>query len=206
MHQNERKFPNMTKSRLAAVVAAVLMLIAGFAADVSVFASNCEKLRNDVFRLHVIANSDSDADQSVKLQVRDMLLEITKDRIGDAADKNAVEAYFEKNSGELTEKVNAFLAEKGFDYGAKISISRSYFETREYDGNTLPAGDYDALKVVLGKGDGRNWWCVMFPPLCVSAADGDELPPSEYKFMQSGGGTGYRIKLKVVEWFRAIFK
>ena len=135
-----------------------------------------------------------------------MLLAETKDSIAAAADKNAVEAYFEANAAELTDKVNAFLAERGFDYGAEVSVSRSYFETREYDGNTLPSGDYDALRVVLGSGEGRNWWCVMFPPLCVSAADGDELPPEEYSFMRSGSSTGYRVKLKVVEWFRRIFK
>lgn len=192
----------MTKTRWAVVLTVILMLISAFAADVSVFARDCENLRGDVLRLHVIANSDSEADQAVKLAVRDMLLEETKSRVGDAADKLEVEEYFRENSAELTEKVDAFLSERGFDYGAAVSISRSYFETREYDGYTLPSGDYDALKVVLGKGEGKNWWCVMFPPLCVSAADGDELPARDYALMQSGSGAGFRIKLKIVEWFR----
>ena len=192
----------MTKTRLAVILTVILLLVSAFATDISVFARDCEKLRDDVLRLHVIANSDSEADQTVKLEVRDLLLEETKSRVGDAADKGDAEAYFKENADELTGKVNAFLAEKGFDYGAVISVSRSYFETREYDGNTLPSGDYDALKVVLGKGEGKNWWCVMFPPLCVSAADGSELPARDYKLMQSGKETGYKIKLKIVEWFR----
>ena len=192
----------MTKTRLAVILTVILLLISAFAADVSVFARDCEELRGDVLRLHVIANSDSEADQAVKLEVRDLLLGETKSRVGDAADKYDAENYFRENAAALTEKVNAFLAEKGFAYGAEISLSRSYFETREYDGNTLPSGDYDALKVVLGKGEGKNWWCVLFPPLCVSAADGDELPAREYSLMRSGSGTGYKIKLKVVEWFR----
>lgn len=192
----------LTKTRWAVILTVILLLISAFAADISVFARDCERLRDDVLRLHVIANSDSEADQAVKLEVRDFLLRETKSRVGDAADKKEAEAYFRENAAELTEKVNAFLAEKGFDYGAEISLSRSYFETREYDGSTLPSGDYDAIKAVLGKGEGKNWWCVLFPPLCVSAAKGNELPARDQKLMQSGDETGYRIKLKIVEWFR----
>ena len=192
----------MTRTRWAVVLTVILLLISAFAADVSVFARDCEELRGDVLRLHVIANSDFDADQAVKLEVRDMLLEETKSRVGDAADKADAERFFAENAAELTEAVNAFLREKGFDYEANITIARSEFETREYDGFTLPSGDYDALKVVLGKGEGKNWWCVLFPPLCVSAADGSELPAREYKLMQSGVTAGYKIKLKIVEWFR----
>ena len=192
----------MTKTRWAVILTVILLLISAFAADVSVFARDCEELRGDVLRLHVIANSDSAEDQAVKLEVRDMLLEETKSRVGDAADKADAEAFFRDNADELTEAVNAFLRERGFGYGASVSIARSEFETREYDGFTLPSGEYDALKVVLGRGEGKNWWCVVFPPLCVSAADGSELPAREYKLMRSGNETGYRIKLKIVEWFR----
>lgn len=192
----------MTKTRWAVILTVILLLISAFAADVSVFARDCEELRGDVLRLHVIANSDSDEDQAVKLEVRDMLLEITKDRVGDAVDKADAEAFFRENSEELTEAVNELLRERGFGYGAAMSIARSEFETREYDGFTLPSGEYDALKVVLGNGNGRNWWCVLFPPLCVSAADGSELPAREYDLMQSGGTLRYKIKLKIVEWFR----
>ena len=96
--------------------------------------------------------------------------------------------------------------EKGFDYTSSVSLSHSFFETREYDGNTLPSGNYDALRIILGDGEGKNWWCVMFPPLCISAADGDELPAENYALMQSGNKTGYKLKLKIVEWFRGIKK
>lgn len=192
----------MTKTRWAAILTAILLLISAFAADISVFARDCEELRGDVLRLHVIANSDSDEDQAVKLEVRDLLLDITKDRVGDAIDKADAEAYFRDNADELTAAVDELLRERGFGYGAAVSIARSEFETREYDGFTLPSGEYDALKVVLGKGEGKNWWCVMFPPLCVSAADGSELPARDYSLMRSGHETGYKIKLKIVEWFR----
>lgn len=192
----------MTKTRRAVILTVILLLISAFAADVSVFARDCEELRGDVLRLHVIANSDSEEDQAVKLRVRDLLLDITKDRVGDAVDKADAERFFAENAAELTEAVNAFLRESGFDYGAALSLARSEFETREYDGFTLPSGEYDALKVVLGAGEGKNWWCVLFPPLCVSAADGSELPAREYKLMQSGGTVRYKIKLKIVEWFR----
>ena len=192
----------MTKTRWAAILTVILLLISAFAADISVFARDCEELRGDVLRLHVIANSDSEEDQAVKLEVRDLLLNITKDRVGDAVDKADAEAYFRENADELAAAVNELLRERGFGYGAAVSIARSEFETREYDGFTLPSGEYDALKVVLGAGEGKNWWCVLFPPLCVSAADGSELPAREYKLMRSGNETGYKIKLKIVEWFR----
>ncbi|MBR5942727.1 MAG: stage II sporulation protein R [Clostridia bacterium] len=192
----------MTKTRWAVILTVMLLLISAFAADVSVFARDCEELRGDVLRLHVIANSDSEEDQAVKLRVRDLLLDITKDRVGDAVDKADAERFFAENAAELTEAVNAFLRESGLNYGAALSLARSEFETREYDGFTLPSGEYDALKVVLGAGEGKNWWCVLFPPLCVSAADGSELPAREYKLMQSGGTVRYKIKLKIVEWFR----
>lgn len=196
----------MTKFRLSVVISVLILTIAVFVTDISAFARDCADLRRNVLRLHVIANSDSEADQAVKLEVRDFILKETENRIDDAADKDEVKKYFDDNSEHLTALVDGFLAEKGFSYTSSISLSHSYFETREYDGNTLPSGDYDALRITLGKGEGKNWWCVMFPPLCISAADGDELPAENYALMQSGNKTGYKLKLKIVEWFRGLKK
>ncbi len=196
----------MTKFRLSVIISVLILTIAVFVTDISAFARDCADLRRNVLRLHVIANSDSEADQAVKLEVRDFILKETENRIDDAADKDEVKKYFDDNSEHLTALVDGFLAEKGFSYTSSISLSHSYFETREYDGNTLPSGDYDALRITLGKGEGKNWWCVMFPPLCISAADGDELPAENYALMQSGKKTGYKLKLKIVEWFRGLKK
>ena len=196
----------MTKFRFSVVISVVILITAVFVADISAFAKNCADLRGNVLRLHVIANSDSEADQTVKLEVRDFILKETESRIGDAADKDEVKKYFDENKEILTARIDEFLAEKGFDYTSSVSLSHSFFETREYDGNTLPSGNYDALRIILGDGEGKNWWCVMFPPLCISAADGDELPAENYALMQSGNKTGYKLKLKIVEWFRGIKK
>lgn len=196
----------MTKFRLSVIISVLILTIAVFVTDISAFARDCADLRRNVLRLHVIANSDSEADQAVKLEVRDFILKETENRIDDAADKDEVKKYFDDNSEHLTALVDGFLAEKGFSYTSSISLSHSYFETREYDGNTLPSGDYDALRITLGNGEGKNWWCVMFPPLCISAADGDELPAENYALMQSGNKPGYKLKLKIVEWFRGLKK
>lgn len=194
----------MTKFRLSVIIAVIILTVASFAADISAFANDCTELRKSVLRLHVVANSDSEADQAVKLEVRDLLLKETENRIKDADGKADIERYFSENSENIELLVEDFLKKRGFDYGAEVSLSHSYFETREYNGNTLPSGDYDALKVTLGSGEGKNWWCVMFPPLCISAADGDELPQKEYALMQSGSKPSYKLKLKIVEIFRGI--
>lgn len=194
----------MTKFRLAVIIGLALALLTAFASDIYSFAKDCTELREDVFRLHVIANSDSPEDQAIKLNVRDLILGTAGESVSGAADKAEVVEYFTNNAQTVEAAVNEYLSASDCGYRAEVSVARSYFDTRVYDGNTLPSGEYDALKIVLGNGEGKNWWCVMFPPLCISAADGDELSEDEYKLMESGGTTKYKIKLKVVEWFRSI--
>lgn len=128
------------------------------------------------FRLHVIANSDSDEDQQVKLKVRDAVLEATKEGILKCKNAKEAEEYIDENLEIIVATANDTLEENGFDYKATATVGTSHFPEREYQGVTYPEGDYQALRVVLGNGDGHNWWCVMFPPLCLSEveADGDE--------------------------------
>lgn len=127
------------------------------------------------FRLHVVANSDSDEDQQVKLKVRDAVLEATKDGILECKNAKEAEEYIDENLEIIVATANDTLEENGFDYSAQAAVGTYHFPDREYQGVTYPEGDYRALRVELGDGDGQNWWCVMFPPLCISelTADGD---------------------------------
>ena len=140
--------------------------------NVSAFAYQCSEIRSDTIRLHVIADSDSQIDQDVKLKVRDAVLEAGKNIFdGTVTKENAHEKI--KNELELIEQTaNETLSKYNIKYTAKAELVTEYFDTRVYnDKVVLPAGKYLALKIVLGEGNGKNWWCVMFPTLCLPAAE-----------------------------------
>lgn len=126
------------------------------------------------FRLHILANSNSAQDQQVKLSVRDAVLEATKDGILKCKNAAEAEEYIEKNLGIIIATANETLAQHGFDYTAGAETGNFHFPERSYKGVTYPEGDYEALRVILGSGEGDNWWCVMFPPLCISEVTGTE--------------------------------
>lgn len=166
------------------------------------FAKTSQEIRSDVLRLHVIANSDSSVDQNLKIRLRDFLLEEGKSIFdGSVNVENAVKKI-EPQIPALEKSAKEFIHTSGFDYDVKISLSREYFTTRTYETVTLPAGRYLALRVVIGAGEGHNWWCVMFPPMCVPAADKkDEIEniftEDEIKLVESS--PKYEIRFKVVE-------
>ncbi len=171
------------------------------------FAGAASTVRENVVRLHILADSNSEADQTVKLKVRDALLEKNTMLLSDGVNKeNAVE-YFEISKDELLETAREVLKENGFDYDVKLSLEKEYFETREYGELTFPAGEYTALKVILGEGKGKNWWCVMFPPLCVPAAGDVEIKENTDDYLtESGneivnGGKKYIVKFKLLEMY-----
>ncbi len=131
--------------------------------------------RSEVLRLHILANSDSEEDQAVKLQVRDALLPLFE----------AAESYDDARSFVLThgtallDRCQAVLAAAGAPYGAQLLLGVSDFPDRTYAGARFPAGAYDALQIVLGDGAGHNWWCVLFPPLCIVTPDGAVPDPQQ---------------------------
>lgn len=123
------------------------------------------------FRLHVIANSDSDEDQAVKMQVRDAVLEATMEGILECKNAQQAQEYIQENLEIIEETANETLTENGFDYPAMAQVGTFSFPEKTYQDVTYPEGDYQALEVTLGKGEGHNWWCVMFPPLCLTEID-----------------------------------
>ena len=171
------------------------------------FAKTSEEIRSDVLRLHVIANSDTSVDQNLKLRLRDYILQEGKDIFNGSVNvENAVE-NIEPVLPELEKSAKAFVNQAGFDYDVKISLSNEYFTTRTYETVTLPAGKYLALRVVIGSGEGHNWWCVMFPPMCVPAADKkDEIEnvfsEKEIKLVESK--PKYEPRFKVVEIYEQL--
>lgn len=171
------------------------------------FAKTSEEIRSDVLRLHVIANSDTSVDQNLKLRLRDYILQEGKDIFNGSVNvENAVEKI-EPVLPELEKSAKAFVNRAGFDYDVKISLSNEYFTTRTYEAVTLPAGKYLALRVVIGSGEGHNWWCVMFPPMCVPAADKkDEIEnvfsEKEIKLVESK--PKYEPRFKVVEIYEQL--
>ncbi len=143
--------------------------ICGFVWSWSVFKDR-EKLNEELIRLHVVAASDSEEDQAIKLRVRDAVMESLTDAMADIADIAQARAYLEENLPKIRQAANDTLEALGCDEKATVTLEKEVFDTRYYDTFTLPAGVYEALRVTIGEGEGRNWWCVVFPTLCIPAA------------------------------------
>lgn len=139
--------------------------------SLSLFQKECREIQEDVLRLHILANSDSEEDQAVKLKVRDRILLESGELFNTVGDKSSAQEKAAENTDKVEQIAKEVLAEEGFSYHVTAKVTRQFFDTRVYDGFTMPAGWYDSLQVVLGEGAGRNWWCVLYPPLCISAAE-----------------------------------
>ena len=196
----------MKKLRIAEISVAFALVIAVVFSVIG-FGKECEDIRDDVVRLHILANSDSEADQQVKLAVRDALLNGGKELFNGTVNKDSAEYMLEVQKDELIRIADNVLKENGFNYTAQIYLTKEYFTTRTYENFTLPAGEYLALKVVLGSGEGHNWWCVMVPPLCLPAAS--ENADIDAVFGEDGAdiiqsGAKYEIRFKIVEIIESI--
>lgn len=139
--------------------------------SLSLFQKECREIQEDVLRLHILANSDSEEDQAVKLKVRDRILLESGELFNTVGDKSSAQEKAAENTDKVEQIAKEVLAEEGFSYPVTAKVTRQFFDTRVYDGFTMPAGWYDSLQVILGEGEGRNWWCVLYPPLCISAAE-----------------------------------
>jgi len=162
-----------------------------------------------LIRLHIIANSDSGEDQRIKLEVRDRILEYMQSIDSDLENKSQTEAFARENLGRFESIANEVCKENGVPYRAKASLSRLRFPTKAYDSFSLPAGEYDALRIQLGTSRGRNWWCVLFPPLCLSSAeceiDFEKTGLSEKELLLlTSERPEYRIKFKIIELIDAL--
>ena len=172
------------------------------------FDAACEEVRENVVRLHIIANSDSKADQELKLKIRDEILKLNGNIFENTDNYDDALSVTEKNLNLFEETANKVILENGFNYTAKASIGDTYFETREYDTFTLPAGTYKSLNIKLGKAEGKNWWCVVFPAVCIPTATDKDLSKSVNAegVKITSNPQKYVMKFKAVEIFEDIKK
>lgn len=131
--------------------------------------SDRQKLNQGLIRFHVVANSDSAEDQSIKLKVRDVILDSIQTDLRQISDVNDAREYLRENLPKLQNLIEETLDQLGFDGTSSITLCKEAFDLRHYDTFMLPAGIYDSLRIVIGNGEGRNWWCVSFPTLCIPA-------------------------------------
>lgn len=171
-------------------------------------------LANSVFRLHVIANSDTKEDQDLKYLVRDNVLSYMNEICKDAKSKQEAIDIATKHQDEFKEIALNTIYENGFDYDVSIEIGNFSFPTKTYGDITLPSGYYDALRIKIGKASGQNWWCVMFPPLCfVDVSSGivpdeskevmkNDLSDEEFSLISNDDSTEISFKFKLIEFFQ----
>lgn len=179
---------------LGLLLAVVVSVAAGFDGE-------CDPVRQNVLRLHILANSDSEQDQALKLQVRDAVLRETAGAFEAAESLDTAEQTAAALLPRIEETARQTLAAQGCDDAVRVSLVNMYFETREYDGHTLPAGYYDAVRIELGAAAGHNWWCVLFPQLCIgTAADSEELETIDGLARQPE----YRLSFALVEWLERL--
>ena len=191
-------------------IALAVGLVITFLFSTISFAKTCDSIRDEVLRLHILANSDSEKDQAVKLKVRDALLIEGKNLFLDCKSKEDALQQLSYNREHLEKLANQTLKENGMPYVAKIKIQKDFFNTKSYDDSaTLPAGEYMAVRVLLGEAKGHNWWCVMFPPMCLPAAtDSTQLEEilSENEMNLVEKNPKFDIRFKIIEVFEKLFR
>ncbi len=192
----------------ALIMAAALTLTIGVWAGASESA-----LAGQVLRLHVVANSDSAEDQALKLEVRDAVLAQASQLLEGIEDRNGAEEALGPHLDELAQTGAQVLAGAGSKDRVAVTLDDQWFPTKVYEGFSLPAGRYRALRVVIGRGAGQNWWCVVFPPLCLGSVTEEVAETAaqagmgdEQISLITGQDGGYVLKFKVIEWWQELLQ
>ena len=168
-----------------------------------------DSLAQKMIRLHVIANSDNAEDQALKLQVRDKVLDFTTNILCRSSDMEEAQKQLQAQLKRIETIAQREIVSQGYDYGVTARLEQTEFPLKEYDGFSLPAGEYTALRLVIGEGAGQNWWCVVYPPLCTAAAT--DMPQTAIRAGLNGDdvgliteeNAGYVLKFRSVElWER----
>ena len=202
------------KKYILLLIVSVLFLLLSAYSYVNAVSNN---LADSVFRLHVIANSDSKEDQELKYKVRDKLIEYMNTLTNDMNSKEEVIEIAKTHLEDFKEIAQNVVKENGYNYDVNVEIGNFSFPTKTYGDISFPAGFYDALKVEIGKAEGQNWWCVMFPPLCfVDVTSGvvpeeskenleENLGDEEYELISDTKNSSVLdIKFKIIELFESI--
>lgn len=183
------------KALLSGFIIAMIFSMVGFSAV-------CDDLREDVLRVHILANSDSEEDQELKIKVRDKFLAYTSQYLISAENKNDAIKIVLNNKDNICDMLEQFIRENEYSYNVDLICTNMYFETRSYENGKLPAGYYDAIRIIIGEGKGKNWWCVMFPQLCLPAVQynsysNNTLTEAETEVVECE----VEYKFKIIEWF-----
>ncbi len=201
-----KSFKNLKKLTII-----IILLIAFFITNAYSYAINVSNgLSNNIFRLHILANSDSEEDQALKLKVRDAILQYMETLNAANQDKQSVIELSKNHIEDFKTIAKKIIQENGYNYSVSAEIGNFYFPTKYYGNISLPAGDYDALKIEIGDAKGQNWWCSLFPPLCfVSVSSGvvekegeeylkENLTEEEFEII-SEASPEIEFKFKIVE-------
>lgn len=195
------------------VILSILFLIYIFFSAYSYVSAISDNMYNSVFRLHVIANSDSDKDQNLKYIVRDNLINYMNEKTNTFTSKEDIIEYAKNHIEDLKNIAEMTVKEQGYNYPVTVEIGNFEFPTKTYGDISFPAGNYDALRVKIGNANGRNWWCVMFPPLCfVDVSTGivpetskeelkENLSDENYNLVSQSDNYDVKLKLKILELF-----
>lgn len=202
----------------------IILLIFSLIFSLKFNSFSTDPIYSSVFRLHIRANSDSETDQALKLKVRDELLPFTAELFAECNGLDDAVCVANAEKDAITSHINSTLSDLGVDYKANIRIGREEFPERNYGGEVYPAGEYTALIVELGEGEGENWWCVLFPSLCLSVVKGEDsveasITPEQYDAIRAPANSSvetrpadavpmpkYRIKFKFLELIGELFE
>lgn len=170
-----------------------------------------------VVRLHVVANSDSEEDQALKLEVRDAVIAVVSPAVEDCKTQSEAISAIEKIIPEIESAARSVIAEKGLSYKVSVALGQEYYPTKNYESCAFPEGEYASLRVLIGDSEGQNWWCCLFPPLCLSSATSDDqksnedafvsvgLTSDQYKIVTETNNPKYKARFKILEtissWF-----
>ena len=194
------------KILMLSILAAIALLVVGVLP-----VHGEEEIYNKVVRLHVLANSDSEEDQAVKLAVRDAVLNVTVPLLQNCQTREEAILLLEENCELLTQTAQTVLREQGFDDEVHIEMGLEDYPTRTYDSLCFPAGEYVSMRIELGEAEGQNWWCCLFPPLCLDTATVNRktaedacisvgFTPTQYKIITESDKPVYRARFKILEW------
>lgn len=168
------------------------------------FVAMSEDISDKVFRLHILANSDTDYDQNLKLMVRDEILKYSNEIYSSCKSLNDAISCTKDNINKYKRIAEQVIKDNGYDYKVNLDVKKEYFNTRVYENFTLPAGYYNSLRIIIGEGKGHNWWCVMYPNVCLSGCVDEfdnELTAEEKNFIMN---SKYSIRFKTVEIYEKI--
>lgn len=178
------------------------------------------EIYDSVVRLHVLANSDSEKDQALKLLVRDDIVALTQTLLAECKTRKEAIDVIEKNLDLYKKTAEKTVSENGSSAPISVSLGEEYYPTRQYESAAFPSGEYISLQIKIGEAEGKNWWCVLFPPICLSAASSVKnsatledsfiaagLTPEQYRIItetESNSGGKYEIRFKILEIFKEI--